>query len=264
MILRPSVIFGNEDGFFNRFGGMAGMGPVLPLVGGNTKFQPVYVDDVAQAAALGITGAARGIYELGGPDDETFKVIESLRKSDIIGKHEIKHYVNFVVGLDAESLRQVAELPDVISIHPYIEPQKFDEAQSLILRGNLNGNLPTPGDYLQYLLGKGFTQAQFDSSSFAVDVTDSGVGNANPANENQFLLRRQGDPAQARPPETRPWRRCSAADLRRRPGGVSPFFPDQGQAPGATPRRASRHSRPVEPAWRSPCIARRSEAVPSV
>ena len=75
MILRPSVIFGNEDGFFNRFSGMAGMGPVLPLVGGNTKFQPVYVDDVAQAAVKGIKGEAQGVYELGGPDAEAFKTI---------------------------------------------------------------------------------------------------------------------------------------------------------------------------------------------
>ena len=54
LILRPSVVFGNEDGFFNRFAGMTRMGPILPLVGGNTKFQPVYVDDVAQAAVLGV------------------------------------------------------------------------------------------------------------------------------------------------------------------------------------------------------------------
>ena len=74
VILRPSVIFGNEDGFFNRFAAMARFGPILPVVGANTRFQPVYVDDVAQAAVLGITGqAAPGIYELGGPDTETFR-----------------------------------------------------------------------------------------------------------------------------------------------------------------------------------------------
>lgn len=74
VILRPSVIFGNEDGFFNRFAAMARLGPILPVVGANTRFQPVYVDDVAQAAVLGITGqAAPGIYELGGPDVETFR-----------------------------------------------------------------------------------------------------------------------------------------------------------------------------------------------
>lgn len=75
MILRPSVIFGNEDGFFNRFAAMSRLGPILPLVGGNTKFQPVYVDDVAQAAVRGIKGEAHGTYELGGPDAETFRAI---------------------------------------------------------------------------------------------------------------------------------------------------------------------------------------------
>ncbi len=74
VILRPSVIFGQEDQFFNRFAGMARLGPILPVVGAGTRFQPVYVDDVAQAAVLGATGAAApGIYELGGPDVETFR-----------------------------------------------------------------------------------------------------------------------------------------------------------------------------------------------
>ena len=75
LILRPSVIFGNEDGFFNRFAAMSRLGPLLPLVGGNTKFQPVYVDDVAQAAVKGVLGQSTGIYELGGPDVESFKTI---------------------------------------------------------------------------------------------------------------------------------------------------------------------------------------------
>ncbi len=74
MILRPSVIFGAEDHFFNRFASMSRMGPILPLVGAETRFQPVYVDDVAKAAAMGVTGQARGgIYELGGPDVDTFR-----------------------------------------------------------------------------------------------------------------------------------------------------------------------------------------------
>ncbi len=76
VILRPSVMFGPEDGFFNRFAGMAGWGPVLPVVGANSKFQPVYADDVAQAAVMGATGAAApGIYELGGPDAMTFRAL---------------------------------------------------------------------------------------------------------------------------------------------------------------------------------------------
>lgn len=74
VILRPSVIFGTEDQFFNRFAAMTRMGPVLPVVGANTRFQPVHVDDVAQAAVKGVEGdAAPGIYELGGPDVDTFR-----------------------------------------------------------------------------------------------------------------------------------------------------------------------------------------------
>ncbi len=74
VILRPSVIFGPEDQFFNRFAGMAQTTPILPVVGADTRFQPVYVDDVAQAAERGVTGAAKpGIYELGGPETLTFR-----------------------------------------------------------------------------------------------------------------------------------------------------------------------------------------------
>jgi len=75
MILRPSIIFGSEDGFFNRFAAMTRMGPILPVVGAGTRFQPVHVDDVAQAAVLGVLGQAQGIYELGGPDVETFRTL---------------------------------------------------------------------------------------------------------------------------------------------------------------------------------------------
>jgi NADH dehydrogenase len=76
VILRPSVVFGPEDSFFNRFAGMAATSPVIPLVGGNTKFQPVYVDDVAKAAVAGVTGTAEpGVYELGGPDVATFSTL---------------------------------------------------------------------------------------------------------------------------------------------------------------------------------------------
>ena len=73
VILRPSIVFGFEDKFFNRFASMARLSPILPIVGGNTKFQPVYVDDVARAAFLGINNDAQaGIYELGGPEVASF------------------------------------------------------------------------------------------------------------------------------------------------------------------------------------------------
>ena len=74
VILRPSIIFGTEDGFFNRFAGMTRFGPVLPVVGADTQFQPVWVDDVAQAAVASITkDVDAGVYELGGPDVYTFR-----------------------------------------------------------------------------------------------------------------------------------------------------------------------------------------------
>jgi len=74
VILRPSVIFGSEDQFYNRFAGM--MGPILPVVGADIKFQPVYVEDVARAAVMGVEGTApAGIYELGGPEVRTFRAL---------------------------------------------------------------------------------------------------------------------------------------------------------------------------------------------
>lgn len=74
VILRPSVVFGIDDSFFNRFGAMARISPVLPLVGPDTRFQPVYVDDVAAAAVTAATGGAEaGVYELGGPEVATFR-----------------------------------------------------------------------------------------------------------------------------------------------------------------------------------------------
>ena len=74
VILRPSVIFGTEDQFFNRFAGMARWGYFLPVVGAETKFQPVYVDDVAAVAAKAAQReVAPGTYELGGPDVATLR-----------------------------------------------------------------------------------------------------------------------------------------------------------------------------------------------
>jgi uncharacterized protein YbjT (DUF2867 family) len=77
-IMRPSIVFGPEDDFFNRFAFLARMSPVLPLIGGGlTRFQPVFVGDVASAIADAVDGKARQgtIYELGGPDVHTFKEI---------------------------------------------------------------------------------------------------------------------------------------------------------------------------------------------
>jgi len=76
VLLRPSILFGPEDDFFNRFAAMARMLPVLPLVGGgHTRFQPVFVGDVATAIADVVDGKGKTgtTYELGGPEVRTFK-----------------------------------------------------------------------------------------------------------------------------------------------------------------------------------------------
>jgi len=76
VILRPSVVFGPEDQFFNRFAKMTRLGPVLPLIGAKTRFQPVYVDDLAQAAVKGVLGQAEpGVYEIGGPEVASFRAL---------------------------------------------------------------------------------------------------------------------------------------------------------------------------------------------
>src|SRR6266853_647020 len=75
-ILRPSVVFGPEDDFFNKFAGLARIAPALPLVGGgHTRFQPVFAGDVAAAVLAAVAGRTAGgqIYELGGPDVKSFK-----------------------------------------------------------------------------------------------------------------------------------------------------------------------------------------------
>lgn len=75
VILRPSIVFGPEDQFFNRFANLARMAPMMPLVGGKTKFQPVYVGDLAQALLAAANGKAKPgtVYEIGGPEIDTFR-----------------------------------------------------------------------------------------------------------------------------------------------------------------------------------------------
>ena len=78
MILRPSIVFGPEDDFFNRFGSLAQFSPVLPLIGGGkTRIQPVFAGDVAKAIVAALTGKADADspYELGGPEVLTMKEI---------------------------------------------------------------------------------------------------------------------------------------------------------------------------------------------
>lgn len=90
VILRPSIMFGPEDQFFNRFAGMTRLSPYLLIAHADTLFQPVYVDDVAKVAALAAQGeVAAGTYELGGPDVRSFRdlmvmMLDEIRRKRVI------------------------------------------------------------------------------------------------------------------------------------------------------------------------------------
>ncbi len=76
IILRPSIIFGREDAFINRFAGMIQMLPIVPIIGGDTKFQPVFVGDVADAVSNVLASSAEHAgktFELGGPEVVTMR-----------------------------------------------------------------------------------------------------------------------------------------------------------------------------------------------
>lgn len=105
MILRPSIIVGTEDNFFNRFALMTLMSPVLPIVGADTLFQPVSVEDVASAAVKGITGEAEGgVYELGGPDVASFRSLMDLLRSVIQRRSLILNIPFWAAGIVANIL----------------------------------------------------------------------------------------------------------------------------------------------------------------
>ncbi|MBP2291848.1 complex I NDUFA9 subunit family protein [Azospirillum rugosum] len=99
-IIRPSIVFGPEDAFFNKFASMAQIAPALPLIGGSTKFQPVYVGDLADAitAAVHQDSAAGKTFELGGPRVYTFKELMELMLHEIRRKHRLLVPVPFNIA----------------------------------------------------------------------------------------------------------------------------------------------------------------------
>ncbi|MBI1776077.1 MAG: complex I NDUFA9 subunit family protein [Proteobacteria bacterium] len=106
-IIRPSIVFGPEDAFFNRFAAMARMMPALPLIGGGrTRFQPVYVDDIAHAivAALDEPGTYGKTYELGGPRIYSFKELMELILAEIGRKRLLAPVPFWLARLEAAFL----------------------------------------------------------------------------------------------------------------------------------------------------------------
>jgi uncharacterized protein YbjT (DUF2867 family) len=126
VILRPSVVFGPEDDFFNRFAEMARLSPVLPLIGGGkTRFQPVYVGDVADAVvkALERREAAGRAYELGGPRVYTFKELMELLLADVRRKRRL---VNMSYQWAAFQARFLEFLPNPPLTRDQVELLKHD------------------------------------------------------------------------------------------------------------------------------------------
>lgn len=141
VILRPSIVFGTEDSFFNRFAQMARFSPFLPLIGGGkTRFQPVYVDDVADAvcASLEKPDAAGRTFELGGPGVYTFRELMALMLKEI-GRHRVLVPVPFGVasfmGLGGE----------IFGALPFFAPPITRDQVLLLKKDNIVGVSDEPG-----------------------------------------------------------------------------------------------------------------------
>jgi NADH dehydrogenase len=106
VILRPSIIFGPEDGFFNKFAQMARFFPALPLIGGgHTRFQPVFVGDVAQAIVAALSRQDGRSYELGGPTIYSFKDLMRLILRETGRRRALIPVPFFVASLKAAFLQ---------------------------------------------------------------------------------------------------------------------------------------------------------------
>jgi NADH dehydrogenase len=117
-ILRPSLIIGPEDQFLNRFAAMARLSPVLPVIAGNTRFQPVFVMDVAAAvvAALNSPAAAGRTYELGGADVLSFRAILAMINAETRQQRRLVEVPDLIAAL-------MAKLGDVLPFMPMTSDQ---------------------------------------------------------------------------------------------------------------------------------------------
>ena len=129
-ILRPSIVFGPEDQFFNRFAALAMISPVLPLIGGGeTRFQPVYVGNVADAVVRCIDESmtAGRTYELGGPKIYTLRQVFELLLAEIRRKRLL---IDIPFGLAALQARLLSLLPNPLLTPDQVELLKRDNVVS--------------------------------------------------------------------------------------------------------------------------------------
>ncbi|RLJ41450.1 NADH dehydrogenase [Litoreibacter meonggei] len=140
VILRPSIVFGAEDEFFNRFASVSRFGPVLPVVGADTKFQPVYVDDVAKAAVMGVLGeAVPGIYELGGPEVATFRELMHSMLDIVRRRRLVVNIPFFVARIMGTSFDIVSKLSGGLIAAPLTRDQVRNLAHDNIVADGAKG-----------------------------------------------------------------------------------------------------------------------------
>jgi NADH dehydrogenase len=133
-ILRPSVVFGPEDDFFNRFATMARYSPVLPLIGGGkTRFQPIYVGDVADAAAAALVDPAKAgqLFEIAGPRAYSFRELMELMLA-VTGQRRLLMPLPFGIAQIQAALLGLLPKP----------PLTLDQLRLLKIDNVLSGKLP--------------------------------------------------------------------------------------------------------------------------
>jgi NADH dehydrogenase len=137
-IVRPSVVFGPEDDFFNRFAGMAAMAPALPLIGGGaTRFQPIYAGDVgaAIAAILDAPSAAGATFELGGPGIYSFRAL-----MEVLLKETCRRRLLVPVPWGVAEL--LGTVGDLMSVLPVAPPVTGDQVEMLRRDNTAENGLP--------------------------------------------------------------------------------------------------------------------------
>jgi NADH dehydrogenase len=134
VIVRPSILFGQGDSFFNRFAGLARALPVLPIAGAETRFQPVYAGDVAEAIARAVDGHVQGgrAYEFGGPEIRTLRQLVEYVLQVTERKRVIVALPEGAARLQARAL----ELLDTLTLGLLPDELKLTQDQLILLRSD--------------------------------------------------------------------------------------------------------------------------------
>lgn len=165
-ILRPSVIFGSQDQFFNRFAAMAASSPITPIPligGGKTRFQPVYVDDVADAVAESLMRpeASGRVFELGGPSVYTFRELMVLMLQ-ITGRKRVLAPIPFALA------HLIGIAGELFGLLPFFDPPITRDQVKLLKRDNVVGVSGGDGVGVLAELGVGATSVESVLPSYMV------------------------------------------------------------------------------------------------